>query len=89
MCHILQYVKAGSGWTRKPLPKNGNGAYLWSQTESDHFYLVWREGDRKRCEKAGTTPAETLLANCPLVPSVFGFSGPFESWVIAPTVPRV
>ena len=55
-------MRTESGWTWKPVPKNGNGAYLWSKAESDHFYLVWREQDRKHYEKAGTTPAEVLEA---------------------------
>jgi integrase len=59
--NILQYVRTGARWNWKPIPKR-NGAYLWAQAEGSRFYMVWREADRKRCEKAGDTPAEALEA---------------------------
>ena len=62
--NILQYVKTPSSrWQWAPIPKNARtGNYIWAKTKSNHFYIVWREQNRRHYQKAGTTPAEALEA---------------------------
>ena len=62
--NIQQYVKTPSGrWQWESIPKNPRtGHYLWVKTKSSHFYLVWRERNKKRYEKAGASPSEVLEA---------------------------
>ena len=59
--NILQYVKTPFGrWQWEPIPKNARtGNYLWAKAESNQFYIVWREHNRRHYQKAGTTPAVT------------------------------
>jgi site-specific recombinase XerD len=59
---ILQYLKTSSGrWQWAPIPKNKRtGAYLWSKTKSNRFYIAWREQGRRRYAKAGSTASEAL-----------------------------
>lgn len=61
--NILQYVKTESGWTWKPIPKNGKkNTYQWSRLESPHLYITWREHNGRRYQKTGSTPSEALEA---------------------------
>ena len=62
--NILQYVKTPIGrWQWAPMPKNRRtGNYLWAKAKSNHFYIVWREYNRRHYQKAGSTPATVLEA---------------------------
>lgn len=62
--NILQYVKNPPGrWQWAPIPKNRRtGNYVWARAKSNHFYIVWRQENRRHYQKAGTTPAEALEA---------------------------
>ena len=62
--NILQYVKMPSGrWQWEPLPRNRrSGSYVWAKAKSNHFYLVWREQNRRHYQKAGSTPAAAMEA---------------------------
>ena len=62
--NILQYLKTSSGrWQWAALPKNSRtGNYIWSEAQTNNFYIVWREQKRRRYEKAGSTPAAALEA---------------------------
>jgi integrase len=62
--NIIQYVKTPWGrWRWEPIPKNRRtGSYAWSEAKSTQFYVVWREGNKRRYAKAGSTPAQALEA---------------------------
>ena len=62
--NILQYLKTSSGrWQWAPMPKNSRtGKYIWSKAQTNNFYIVWREQNRRRYQKAGSTPAAALVA---------------------------
>jgi hypothetical protein len=62
--NIPQYVKQPSGrWQWAPIPRNRRtGAYVWAKALSTNFCIVWREQNRRRYEKAGSTLAEALEA---------------------------
>ena len=62
--NILQYLKTPSGrWQWAPIPKNpGTGNYVWSKAQTNNFYIVWREQNRRRYQKAGRTPSQALEA---------------------------
>ena len=62
--NILQYVKTPIGRSQwEPIPKNRRtGNLIWSKTESDQLYIVWRKDKRRHYQKAGHTPSEALEA---------------------------
>ena len=62
--NILQYLKTSTGrWQWAPIPKNSRtGNYIWSEAQTNNFYIVWREQNRRRYQKAGRTPSEALDA---------------------------
>ena len=62
--NILQYVKSPIGrWQWAPISKNHRTVnYLWAKAKSNHFYIVWREHNRRHYQKAGSTPASVLEA---------------------------
>ena len=61
---VLQYVKNGSGWTWQAIAKHPRtGAFLWAKTESNNFYLSWREEGRRKYQKAGNMPSECSKPN--------------------------
>lgn len=62
--NVLQYVKLPTGrWRWEPIPKNSRTKeYVWAKVKSNHFYIVWREDKKRRCQKAGVTPAQALEA---------------------------
>ena len=62
--NILQYLKTSTGrWQWAPIPKNSRtGNYIWSEAQTNNFYIVWREQNRRHYQKAGRTPSEALGA---------------------------
>jgi hypothetical protein len=62
--NILQYARTPFGrWQWGPIPKNPRtGSFVWSKVKNDHFYIVWREEERRHYQKAGSTPSDALEA---------------------------